>query len=425
MSELRLPKRVALLSVHTSPLDAPGSGDAGGMNVYIRETAQRMAARGVAVDVFTRATNPDVRPIVEAAPNFRVIHVAAGPLGDLAKEDLPAQMVALAVGITEFAEQCGLHYDLVHSHYWLSGQVGWAVARNWHVPLIHTMHTMAKVKNLALAEGDKPEPQTRVLGEEHVVQVAAQLIANTHREAAELIEQYDALPERVRVIHPGVDLDVFTPADGRLAARARLGWEPEDFVIGFVGRLQPLKAPDVLVNALAHMPRQTAGGNPIRLVICGGPSGNGRESLTELQRLAERLGVADLIEFLPPVSSAQLADYYRAFNLVAVPSYSESFGLVAIEAQAVGTPVVAAAVGGLVTAVKDGASGVLIGNHDPLAWAKTLTGLGNQPALRERLSIGALHHAQRFSWDTTTDQLLQAYAQTLAEQTSSDPVGTN
>ena len=415
MSIAQLPRRIAVLSIHTSPLASPGVGDAGGMNVYIRETAIRLADAGVAVDIYTRATDPDVAPIVEPHPGVRVLHIPVFA-SELKKEDLPGQMVSMAVAVEELAEQVGAEYDLVHSHYWLSGQVGSAAAKRWRVPLVHTMHTMAKVKNLALAAGDSPEPALRVVGEERVVATSARLVANTHREAAELIEHYDAIPERVSVVHPGVDLSVFHPGAGKAAARAALGWREQDQVILFVGRLQPLKAPDVLLRALRHLPATTANGGNIRLVICGGPSGNGAHMLEALNELSHRLHLNHRVTFVPPQAPAALAELYRAADVVAVPSYSESFGLVAVEAQACGTPVVAAAVGGLVTAVKAGSSGALVPSHDPLAWSHSLHQLLSDSAGREQLSRSALVHARRFTWERTSHELLHVYQQVLAEQ---------
>ena len=248
------------------------------------------------------------------------------------------------------------YYDLVHSHYWLSGHVGWLAAERWGVPLVHAMHTMAKVKNAALADGDTPEPAARVIGETQIVAAADRLIANTAEEADELVRHYDADPAKVAVVHPGVNLDRFRPADGRAAARARLGLPQDALIPLFAGRIQPLKAPDVLLRAVAVLlderPRRCARG--IVVPVVGGPSGSGLAKPEGLQKLAARLGIADVVRFQPPVGQDQLADWFRAASVLVMPSYSESFGLVAIEAQAAGTPVVAAAVGGLPVAVRDG-----------------------------------------------------------------------
>ena len=409
------PKRIAVLSVHTSPLDAPGIGDAGGMNVYIIETARRLADRNVAVDIFTRATSGELPPTYEVEAGITMHHVPAGPYGGLRKEELPGQLCAVTAGVLR-AEAALPEYsfDLVHSHYWLSGQVGWLTSERWQVPLVHSMHTMAKVKNLALADGDTPEPMVRVIGEEQVVAASNRLIANTHREAAELIQHYDADPARVHVVHPGVNLQVYHPGD-KSQARSEFGFADSDIVLLFVGRIQPLKAPDVLIDAAAELLAQYPEYRErLKVVICGGPSGTGLERPDALIKQAHERGLEKNMVFLQPIHANKLAQLYRAADLVAVPSHSESFGLVAIEAQACGTPVVAAAVGGLVTAVKDGVSGVLLGSHNPLQWADTFGRLLRQPLTQ--MSANAVQHASRFSWSATADALLGVYSAAMTEK---------
>ncbi|HXO53317.1 MAG TPA: D-inositol-3-phosphate glycosyltransferase, partial [Mycobacterium sp.] len=330
-----LPHRVAVLSVHTSPLAQPGTGDAGGMNVYVLQSALQMARRGVEVEIFTRATSSADQPVVKVAPGVLVRNVVAGPFEGLDKYDLPTQLCAFTAGVlrAEATHEPG-YYDIVHSHYWLSGQVGWLARDRWAVPLVHTAHTLAAVKNAALADGDAPEPPLRAVGEQQVVDEADRLIVNTEHEAQQLVSLHHADPARIDVVHPGVDLDMFTPGDKR-AARAALGLATDEPVLAFVGRIQPLKAPDVLLRAAAKLPG-------VRVVVAGGPSGSGLAAPDGLVRLTDELGIADRVTFLPPQSRDRLVDVYRAADLVAVPSYSESFGLVAVEAQACGTPVVAA-----------------------------------------------------------------------------------
>jgi D-inositol-3-phosphate glycosyltransferase len=396
-----------MLSVHTSPLDAPGGGDAGGLNVYVMETARRLADLGIAVEIFTRVTRREQPQVAEMYPDVLVRHVNAGPLEGLGKNDLPAQLCAFTAGVlrAEARHEPGW-YDLIHSHYWLSGQVGWLLRERWGVPLVHSAHTLGKVKNGALADGDQPEPLTRIVGEEQVVAEADQLVASTDREALDLVENYHADPAKVRTVPPGVDLDMFAPGSSA-DARGRLGLPGEAPVLLFVGRIQPLKAPDVLLRAAALLP------SDVRVVVIGAPSGT---DPGWLPGLARQLGLGDAVRFVPPVGHAELADYYRAADLTVVPSYSESFGLVALESQACGTPVVAAAVGGLRTSVADGVSGVLVDGHDPVRWAKVLAELLGSPEHRRSLGAAARPHAAGFSWQRTTSGLLAAYRAAFARR---------
>ncbi len=403
-------RRMAMISLHTSPLDQPGTGDAGGMNVYVVEVARRLAARGIEVDIFTRATSSLLDPVVPLADGVQVTNVHAGPFEGLTKDELPGQLCVFAREVlrAEAAQPLG-HYDVVHSHYWLSGQVGALARDRWGVPLVHSMHTMAKVKNEALAEGDKPEPAARVIGEEQVVEAADVLLANTDLEAKQLINLYDAEPARVEVVHPGVDTTVFQPQD-QAAARAARGIPADALVLLFAGRIQPLKAPDVLLQATAELLRlRPELRRRLVVPIVGGPSGSGLERPTALANLADQLGITDVVRFVPPVPQDELAGWYSAATLVAVPSYNESFGLVAVEAQASGAPVVAAAVGGLTTVVRHGRSGLLVDNHDPVDWARALEPVVLDPAYRDRLAAGAVEQARLFSWDATAAQTLAVY----------------
>ncbi|MEW2355324.1 D-inositol-3-phosphate glycosyltransferase [Spirillospora sp. NPDC029432] len=408
--------RVATISVHTSPLDQPGTGDAGGMNVYIVEVARRLAERGIEVDIFTRATSRALPPVTELAPGVLVRNIVSGPFEELEKTALPRHMCGFTSGVlrAEASYDPG-HYDVIHTHYWLSGQAGWAAKQRWGVPLVHSMHTMAKVKNAALADGDTPEPHERVVGEEQVVASSDQLVANTAKEYRELIDLYGADPSRVATVYPGVDLDLFRPEPGPASAatgtaRDRLRLPRDAYVLLFVGRIQPLKAPDVLLRAAARMlADDPALRRRLVVAVVGGPSGSARCRPEGLQSLAAELGISDVVRFEPPAPQGELADWYRAADVTVVPSHSESFGLVAVESQACGTPVVAAAVGGLCTAVKDGESGILIDGHDPADYAAVLRRLDAAPGLRDRLAGRAVRHATGFGWDATVDRLLEVY----------------
>lgn len=404
-----------MLSVHTSPLHQPGTGDAGGMNVYIVELAKRLAAIDIEVEIFTRATNGGLDSAVELAPGVLVRHVDAGPYEGLAKEELPAQLCAFTHGVMQaWAGNRPGYYDLVHSHYWLSGHVGWLASDRWGVPLVHAMHTMAKVKNAALAEGDTPEPAARVIGETQIVRAADRLIANTAEEAEDLVRFYDADHAKAAVVHPGVNLDRFRPADGRAAARARLGLPQGAFIPLFAGRIQPLKAPDVLLRAVAVLLEEEPSLRTKLVVpIVGGPSGTGLAKPEGLQKLAARLGIADVVRFRPPVEQRQLADWFRAASVLVMPSYSESFGLVAIEAQATGTPVVAASVGGLPVAVRDGSTGMLVEGHEPAAYARALREFIDHPELVDRMGEAAARHAESFGWDRAASATADVYTEAM------------
>jgi D-inositol-3-phosphate glycosyltransferase len=435
--------RIAMLSVHTSPLEQPGTGDAGGMNVYVLELSRALAARGARVEIFTRATSSDLpetvvipgsdadgrelsrdesRAVLLAdgvepgvTPAILVHHVPAGPFERLDKNDLPGVLCGMAAGVlrSEAAREPGW-YDVVHSHYWLSGQVGRIAADRWEVPLVHTSHTLARVKNASLAPGDAAEPHARIVGEEHVVAEADALVASTPAEARELVELYGADPARVHVVEPGVDLDRFRPTDAagratdvRATARARLGLPADRPVVLFAGRVQPLKAPDVLVRALGVL---RAAGRPVPLlVVLGGPSGR-LTAVRELEALATIAGVEADVVVRPPAARDELVSWYHAADVVAMPSRSESFGLVAVEAQASGVPVVAAAVGGLRTIVDDGVSGRLVHGHDPAVWAQVLDEVLSDARGRAAMATAARSAAERFGWDTAADHLLKIYA---------------
>ncbi|WP_104102448.1 D-inositol-3-phosphate glycosyltransferase [Arthrobacter sp. 08Y14] len=410
-------KRVAMLSLHTSPLEQPGSGDAGGMNVYVRSVAVELAATGVEVEIFTRATDRHQRPSVELVPGVTVRHVEAGPRRKIAKEALPGLEAALAASVTgshQFPSH--RHFDVIHSHYWISGTAGLAVARAWDLPLVHTMHTMARVKNLRLQAGEKPEPRVRIDGEQDIVGGATRLIANTSTEAAELESLYGANPRAVDVVAPGVDLQVFSSRNSG-AARARLGVPRGVFHVVFAGRIQRMKGPQVLIRAAAELHARRPD-IPLHVTVLGAGSG---ADVLDLQPLADSLGLHGKVTLHPPVEAAVLADWFRAADVVAVPSFSESFGLVALEAQACGTPVLAANVGGLPKAVEHGRTGLLVDGHESGRWSAELERLYDDDGMRRALGYGAAVHAAAFGWKRTATLTAQSYLQ-AAEQFSAHSV---
>ncbi|CAN5216976.1 D-inositol-3-phosphate glycosyltransferase [soil metagenome] len=403
-------RRVAMISVHTSPLDQPGTGDAGGMNVYVLELARELARLDVETEIFTRATGSGSPPTVQAAPGVTVRHVVAGPFEGLSKNDLPAQSCAFVRDVLRVeAASVPNRYDVIHSHYWLSGQVGSVARDRWGVPLVHTMHTTARVKNLARGDGDGPEPRWREIGESQVVEASDRLITSTGAEARELISLYGADPARVDVVHPGVDLTRFGPRD-QVSVRRRLSLPVDAHVVMFVGRLQSLKGPDVVLRAVRLLLEQRPELRSSLVVpVVGGLSGSGLDRPRALHDLVIELGIDDVVRFCPAVAQRDLADWYAAASLVCVPSRSETFGLVALEAQACGTPVIASRVGGLPTAVRHGASGVLVDGHDPAAYARAIADLLLAPSKLAAMGRTALEHAASFGWARTARETLDVY----------------
>ncbi len=405
--------RVAVVSFHTSPLDQPGIGDSGGMNVYIRAAAEKLAERGLRVDVFTRCRGRAVREVEELDHGSRIVQVKAGPCGPVPKEELPRYVPEFLGGVLRRANVEGVRYDVVHAHYWLSGWVARSTKEIWRVPLVASFHTLGKVKNYSLARTEEPERRERITGEAAVVAEADRIMAATPAEAAQLVGLYRADPDRIRLVPPGVDHAVFFPRD-RAEARSRLHLVGVRLVL-FVGRLQAHKGPDIAVRALAEaVARDSEGTADVVLAIVGGPSGHGHgEEVARLMALASALGIGDRVMFFPPQPQPRLADFYAAAECVLAPSRSESFGLVALEAQACGTPVIAAAVGGLRYSVDDGVTGYLIEGHDPADHAERLLSLLNDPRTAARIGRAAVGHAMRFSWDATADGISQVYRELL------------
>ena len=416
-------ERVALVSVHTCPLDQPGIGDSGGMNVYVRSVARRLAEMGVEVDIFTRAAGPE-QHVVDVDPGVRVIHLEAGPDAPVEKEELPKYLGAFLTSLIRFeseeAERLGIDspiYDAVHSHYWLSGSIGRLAKDRWRIPLAHSFHTLGAVKNLNLAEGDSPEPAHRISGEHRIVQTADCILAPTVGEAAELVNLYGAEPRRVRVVAPGVDTDVFTPGD-RDRAKKALGLRDRTAVL-FVGRLQPLKQPDVAVRAVARL----AAAHPeladsLTLVMLGGPSGRGGVQPESLLKLAAELGIADMLRLEGTVPHDAIPVYYRAADVTLIPSRSESFGLVAVESSACGTPVVASDVGGLRVAVRDGVTGLLVPSSEPGAFADALGRVLTDTSSATAMGTAGARFARRFDWRRASIDLLAIYEDLVGTETA-------
>jgi D-inositol-3-phosphate glycosyltransferase len=409
-------RRVGLISVHTSPLDQPGAGDGGGLNVYVREVARRMGARGVEVDVFTRRSDPAQPDTVTVAPGVRLHHLDAGPAAPVAKEDLATLLCPFELALAGHPRLAGI--EVLHAHYWLSGWVGRRIARRTGIPLVQTFHTLAALKNATLAPGDRPEGALRLVAEAEVARDADQVLVLTCGEARLFHTSFGLSGARLTVVPAGVDLDLFRPdvaSDAEIRDdvpadvefRADVPPTDDGIELLFAGRLQPLKGPDVAVRTLAEIRRHR---DDVRLRIVGGSSGGTgvATSVEDLTELARELGVAEHVVFEPALPQAELAARLRAADLVLVPSRSETFGLIALEAQACGTPVVAARVPGLEVVV--GGGGVLVEGHDPADHAAAVVALLADPDRMAAVRAAGLADAAASSWERTVDRLLDAYA---------------
>ena len=392
---------VAILSMHTSPLVQPGMGDSGGMNVYVRELSASLAQAGVDVRVYVRRSDGAVADRVHVEPGFEVVHVDAGPF-DLAKEDLPAVVPAFADAVA--ADLADRPVDVLHANYWLSGQAGHLLKHRLDLPLVATFHTLARVKT---AGGD-PEPAEREQAEAEIVGCCDAICASNPVEAEELVRFYDARTDRVELVPPGVDHAFFSPGDPR-GARFALGLDDRPTIL-FAGRVQPLKGLSVAVEALARSRAVDA-----RLVIVGGPSGtDGRTEWDRVAKLVVDLGLSDRVIPVDPQPHHVLSTYYRAADVVVVPSRSESFGLVALEAASCGVPVVASSVGGLRTLVDDGVTGFLVEGRDPGLWAQRIDTLLADPDLAARMGEAAAQRSRTYAWSTTAGRLRRLYADLTA-----------
>ena len=394
-------ERVAYLSMHTSPLLQPGTGDAGGMNVYVDELCRTMAKRGVEVVTYTRRNEPGQPDEVEVTPRYVVRYVTAGPIEHLPLADLPRWIALFTEGVIEDIRS-GPTPDVVHSHYWLSGWAGVLVKEALDIPLANSFHTLGRIKDLSRRSDERASSPMRTMTEEEVIARSNCVIASTPFEFDDLLDHYGANPERLCTSPPGIDHSIFQPGD-KAAARAWLGLADVPTIL-FAGRIQALKGLDVAISAMAHMR------TPAHLVIVGGPSGAaGEAEIAHLRALAEGLGVIDRLHLIPPQPHDQLARFYQAADLLVMPSRSETFGLVAAEAQACGLPVVASRIGGLPYVVADHKSGFLVEVGDEPGFAHAMERILSDSGLHAELSEGALLKSAEFSWKATADRLLELY----------------
>ncbi len=417
LTSLRMLRRVAMISMHTCPLALLGGKKSGGMNVYVRDLSRELSRRGIQVDVFTRSQDPcQPRVCHELGPCGRVVHVPAGPERFLPPDALIPHVDPFIQGVLAFAQAEGARYQVIHSHYWLSGRVAEALRAVWHVPVVHMFHTLGHMKNQIARTPQERAPAARLEGERRVVAMADRLIAATPLERRQLVEHYGAEPTRIRVIPPGVDLHHFHPIPPAEAKR-RVGIPCGDRSILFVGRIEPLKGIDTLLQALSilrdrwpHALEHTC------LVIIGGDpwSQNPDEEMARLQSMRAELGLADLVAFIGAKGHDVLPFYYAAASVVVVPSYYESFGMVALEAMAVGTPVIASDVGGLSYLVQHGITGFRVPRRSPEALAERLLALLTDEALRRQMGHQAREYARLYAWPRIADRILGVYGEVLA-----------
>lgn len=393
--------RVAVISVHTSPLARPGGAKAGGLNVYVVELTRRLAALGCRIDIFSRAASPDTPEVIEVAPGLRAVHLRAGPARPLSPEAIYEHLDEFQAEVLRFAEQEGARYDLVHSHYWLSGLVGQRLKAAWGVPHVVMFHTLGEVKNRAsLSEN---EPGLRIRSEAEVLQGADHVVCATEHERSLVRQLYGADPEKISVIPLGVDLDRFRPG-AKEEARAALGLKDERIVL-FVGRIEPLKGVDILINAAALVESDIE----CSVLIVGGDESS-QPQVAELRELARERGIEHRVAFVGAVDHEQLPLYYNAADVCVVPSHYESFGLVAVEAMASGVPVVASRVGGLRGTVKDGETGYLIPWLCPEPFAERIELLLENEPLRQSLGEAAREAMSRYRWEHVASAVLELYA---------------
>ncbi len=410
-------RRLAVLSLHTSPLAQPGTGDGGGMNVYVRELTAALARSGVTCDVFTRAWSDGLPEIVDVEPGLRVHHVPAGPLRAVPKESLPGVVEEFTAGVLERMAAApasrtdhggGLPYTSVHANYWLSGLSGHVIKHELNLPLVCTFHTLDRVKAESMPEEVEADmPHRRAEAEASVINCSDAVLASCTVEADQIVSLYGGDPGRVRIVPPGVDHAFFGPGH-RPQARRALGLPLDGRLLLFVGRIQPLKGADVAIETLAELLED--GGEPYRLVVVGGPSGpHGEKSLQGLHDAADARGVREHVHFVDPQPHELLSSYYRAADVCIVPSRSESFGLVALEASACGTPVVASAVGGLTTLVDHGHTGFLVDDPDPRAYAAAVRRAFAEPLAAERFSTASVLRARLYTWRAAAAELVQLH----------------
>ena len=409
-------RRVAMLSVHTCPLATLGGKETGGMNVYVRDLSRELGRRGIAVDCFTRSQNPNIPRITKKlGPNGRVIHVPAGPERPYDKNLVADHLPQFVRGVRSFARQEGLSYDVIHSHYWLSGLAARELRSAWGTPIVQMFHTLGHMKNSVAPDPKDWETEQRLEGEAQVMSFADRLVAATPLERAQMVWLYGAEASRIAIAPCGVDLELFQPVPPD-EAKLILGLPPDRRIVLFVGRIEPLKGIETLLRAMAQVaPEVPDWREDLSVIIIGGAVGPGLErvqaELARLEDLRAELGIEDLVTFQGAKDQDTLVYYYSAAEMVVMPSHYESFGMVALEAMACGTPVVASKVGGLAFSVQDGQTGFLVPERDAEALAAKIRLLLSDRELRRELGQHAAYWARRYGWPVIADQIVDLYQQ--------------
>jgi D-inositol-3-phosphate glycosyltransferase len=412
--------RIAMISYHTCPLATLGGKDTGGMNVYVRDLTRSLGRARIKVDVFTRSQDEHVPHVLhDLGYGNRVVHVPAGPEVPLPKQELSAYLPQFVSGIRDFARIKGNHYDLIHSHYWMSGLAGLELKAAWGIPLAHMFHTLGQMKNRVAQSPAEMEGDYRIQGERQVLREADRIVAATPAELAQLQWLYQAQTSKIEVIPPGVDTGRFYPIPND-EAKEFIGVPPEDQMLLFVGRIEPLKGLDVLIEAIGRYCRERRQEKPrLFLAVIGGEVDESQETksteMAHLQALREQYGVTDVVTFLGKRSQDTLPYYYSAAEAVVMPSQYESFGMVALEAMACGTPVVASQVGGLAFLVKDGETGYTVPAGDPEALCHRLKMLINDKELQQKMGEQAFIFAQEYDWEKISGRIIQLYSEMLTK----------
>lgn len=421
------PQRIAMLSVHTCPLAMLGGKKSGGMNVYVRDLSRELARRGIQVDVFTRSQDSYI-PMISHSLGYgaRVVHVKAGPEQPIPVAEVTQYLDEFSQAVQQFAAEEGTSYDLIHSHYWLSGLVAGKLKEAWNgIPIVHMFHTLGRMKNRIATADRELAPPERIEGEQQVIEIADRIVTATPAEQAQLHWLYGNRSGKEVVVSPGVDLERFKPIP-KEAAKAQVGIPVNDRSILFVGRIEPLKGVDTLLQAMALIQeRYPEAIEDVDVTIIGGdPWANDPDlEMARLQAMRQQLGIHDIVTFMGARDQNELPNYYSAAEMVVMPSHYESFGMVALEAMATGTPVIASEVGGLAFLVRDGENGFHVPSRDPEALAGRIYELLTNETCRIRLGQNAREYAKRYAWSDIAERMLAVYGDLLSPRQEKEPRG--